>query len=105
MRIRLSFFNRLKVRTKAIIAIVLIFVLLVSGALTILIQTGKLGSSAVSTIKTVTVSGSSTNPDTNKPNVGVPVKLLGGLTRFLAETTTDSMGKYSMTVQIDASKL
>lgn len=106
-RLRFSFLkrmklSRMKMRTKAIIAVVLAFVLLASGVLAILVQTGKLGTRADTSIKTVKFSGVAKDPSNGKVISGAQISLVTGA-GILKQTTTSSMGTYSVSASINTS--
>lgn len=82
-------------RTKAYLIIVLILLLAGAGTLEILIKTGKLGSFAASSIKTVIVQGTYTNLQTGKPVVGATVVV------NKTTTLTNNRGVYKVTLSLD----
>ncbi len=98
-----SFFRRFKrfsMRTRAIIAIVLVFVLLASGVFTILVQIGKLGTRADTSIKTIIVTGKYTNAITGKVVVGAKINIQPRHKNDLT-VSTNTYGIYKATFTID----
>jgi len=97
---KLSFLNRLSMRAKANLIVVLILLLAGVGTLGYLIQTGKLGSKADTGAVTVTITGKYINTITGKAVIGAKIEAHPMDTGQFPTVTTDSYGKYKAVLTI-----